>query len=287
VTKYEWSERPSRTLWHISSRGRGWNGFEAGLLCVSGGATQPKHLKQVRVEMLVGPPVRSTARCDDFSVERDKEPGSFDVLPPRSLVSWVDEGSTVYLSVEMDCHILRKTAFEMGYNPNQLETRPRLTCRDPRIEHILLALKAELESDVPTDRLYPESLGLALAAQLVRQSARSGGTSTQNGNVAPRRLRLVIDHIEEQLPTDLSLADLSEVAGVSPSYLNSLFKESMGVSVHQYVIRRRVERAANLVQRSKASFSEIAAKSGFANQSHMARSLHRALGMTPKDLRES
>jgi AraC-like DNA-binding protein len=41
------------------------------------------------------------------------------------------------------------------------------------------------------------------------------------------------------------------------------------------------------VQRSKASFSEIAAKSGFANQSHMARSLHRALGMTPKELRES
>ena len=237
--------------------------------------------------MLVGPPLRTTARCDELSVSRDQEPGSFDVLPPRSLVSWVDEGSTVYLSVEMDCHLLRKTAFEMGFNPNQLETCPRLTCRDPRIEHILLALKAELESDVPTDRLYPESLGLALAAQLVRQSARSAAATTQNGNIAPRRLRLVIDHIEERLPNDLSLADLSEVAGVSPSYLNLLFKESMGVSVHQYVMRRRVERAANLVQRSKDSFSDIAAKAGFANQSHMARSLRRSLGVTPKELRES
>ncbi|WP_242063635.1 AraC family transcriptional regulator [Nostoc sp. FACHB-892] len=42
---------------------------------------------------------------------------------------------------------------------------------------------------------------------------------------------------------DLSLAELASVVNVSPTYFASLFKRTMGISPHQYVIQRRVEQA--------------------------------------------
>ncbi|HTX58947.1 MAG TPA: hypothetical protein VMH02_04655, partial [Verrucomicrobiae bacterium] len=168
-----WLDRPLRALWRISSRGRGWSGFDAALICVSGGISEPTLLARHNVTMLVGSPLRTTAACEGVVASRAQEPGTFDVLPARSTVSWVDEGSSLFLAVGMDHELICETAFEMGVEPNAVSFVPRLTCRDPRIEHLLWALKAELESVEPQGRLYADSLGVALASQLVRRNVRA------------------------------------------------------------------------------------------------------------------
>lgn len=93
--------------------------------------------------------------------------------------------------------------------------------------------------------------------------------------------------IEEHLDQPLSLAAIADVAGVSASHLKTLFRRSTGLPVHRYVVQRRVERARQLIVRGDLPASQVALAAGFAHQSHMARCLRRALGVTPSALARS
>ena len=78
---------------------------------------------------------------------------------------------------------------------------------------------------------------------------------------------------------------VAAVARVSTSHLNTLFRHSMGVAVHQYVIQRRVELAKTLLLQKEKSITEIALEAGFAHQSHLARHMRRMLGLPPRALK--
>ena len=65
------------------------------------------------------------------------------------------------------------------------------------------------------------------------------------------------------------------------SHLNSTFRKATGMPVHQYVIRRRVERAALLLREGTLPISQIAMDVGFAHQSHLAMHMKRLLGLSP------
>ena len=58
----------------------------------------------------------------------------------------------------------------------------------------------------------------------------------------------------------------------------------MGLPPHQFVIQRRVRRAADMLAQGSTALSEVAQLSGFADQSHMARCMRRILGITPSVL---
>jgi AraC family transcriptional regulator len=72
---------------------------------------------------------------------------------------------------------------------------------------------------------------------------------------------------------------------VSASHLRVLFKRTVGIPIHEYVIQRRVERARVLLVESELPASQIALEAGFAHQSHMARCMRKLLGFTPSSLR--
>jgi AraC family transcriptional regulator len=84
-----------------------------------------------------------------------------------------------------------------------------------------------------------------------------------------------------RLDQNLPLARLAGVADVSATHLKTLFRRSMGLPVHEYVVQRRVERAKALLVRGALPASQVALEAGFAHQSHMARWMRRVLGVTP------
>jgi AraC family transcriptional regulator len=105
-----------------------------------------------------------------------------------------------------------------------------------------------------------------------------------DATLSRRRLARVLEYLRENLDRDLSLAELAKVAGVSPSHFKTLFRKSVRMPVHQYVIRCRVERAAELLRRGNP-LADVALQAGFSNQSHMARWTRRLMGVTPNELR--
>lgn len=194
-----------------------------------------------------------------------------------------DPGSMVNLHLPVA--LMRAAAEELGLTPEAAGLEPQFCFRDPQIEHIAWALEAEQRAGSRSSLLYRESLGLGLAVHLLARYRAPAKLRPERG-LSGKQLARVTEWIEAHLGDgDVSLVRLARVAGVSGSHFRALFKRSMAVSVHEYVIRRRVERARTLLLRGELPASEVALVAGFSHQSHMARCMRRVLGVSPSELR--
>lgn len=133
---------------------------------------------------------------------------------------------------------------------NSIELVPQLTgFFDPLIQNIALALKRELDLDGAGSHLYADSMANALAVHLLtRYSTRERAIRSPKGGLSKQQLKQAIDYIHEHLERDLSLAELAAVVRLSSYHFARLFKQSTGVSPHQYHIRFRIDRAKQLLQ---------------------------------------
>jgi len=200
---------------------------------------------------------------------------------------WEMKEDDVYVSLSVPPELLDFVAEESELDPRRIEIRNRFQSRDPQLENIAWALKAEMECGYPCGRLYLDALGIAVAARLLRcHSSLSREPRKLTGRIPERRLKQVLAYIEDNLSEDLSLGNIAASAGLSPSHFKVLFRDSLGMPVHQYVIRRRVERAKTLLAEGNMSMSQIANETGFAHRSHLARHMRRILGVSPTVLRE-
>ena len=80
----------------------------------------------------------------------------------------------------------------------------------------------------------------------------------------------------------MSLAELAAVVQLSSFHFAHLFKQTTGVSPHQYHIRCRVERAKQLLLTKNLTIAEVAYIVGFASQGHLNYHFKRLVGITPK-----
>lgn len=262
-----------------SSNGRCWSGFDATIYETTPGIDETLFSRHC-VSMHLGPPVLAAVACDGSVVRKVHRPGDIKIIPAGFSRTWEVADATRKLSIRIGNSLLQTAADSMNVPYDRVAIEPRLDLRDPRIEYVAWALATELESEEPAGRLYADSLGLALAAHLLRHYARARDGRTSRG-LSKRRLRRVLEYIDESAGRDLGLAELASVAGVSPSHFNVLFKRSLGLSAHRYVVRSRVERALQLLAAGELSVSAVALEAGFANQSHLSAWMRRIVGTTP------
>jgi len=212
--------------------------------------------------------------------------GDLDIIPARTASFWElqQEGTALFMCVPDE--LLRAVATQLDRDPNDIEIADRFQMRDPVIEHIGWTIKADIDSNLTGGRLLRDSLGVALAARLLQRHYRGSLPMREvRGGLTHTKLERVIAHIEDNLASKLSLPGIAEIAGMSVSHLKTLFRNSTGVPVYEYVLRRRVERAQLLLRNQRFSIAEIAVATGFAHQSHLARHMHRILGYTPSSVR--
>src|SRR5262249_5986399 len=264
------------------------NGFQVRLLSDPPGSLEVPGLRNARVSIHVGPPVHVSCRRAGYRHRGLAVHGDIDIIPAGVPSYWEMSGKDIFLGLSVSPEMLDAVALELDLDPRLVEIRNRFQTRDPQLENIAWALKAEVECGYPCGRVYFDSLAVSVAARLVRcHSSASREPKKLNGRMSARRLKQVLCYIEDNLGQAISLADVASVAGVSVSHFKTLFRESVGLPLHQYLIRRRVDRARDLIGEDKLSISQIACETGFAHQSHLARHMRRVLGVSPKALRES
>lgn len=253
--------------------------FEAGLTAID-------EMPHALVCMHLGPSVE--VRCTRGGTVREgrEVAGDLDIVPARTAASWEMKQEGMALIMCVPDALLRAVALRLDRDPGSIDIADRFQMRDPVIEHIGWTLKADLDSNVTSGRLLRDSLGVALAARLLQRHYRGSLPMREiRGGLTHTKLERVIAHIEDNLASKLSLPGIADVAGMSVSHLKTLFRNSTGVPVYEYVLRRRVERAQFLLRNHKLSIAEIAVATGFAHQSHLARHMHRILGYTPSAVR--
>jgi len=205
--------------------------------------------------------------------------GEISVVPVGASDQCIQDDSSEIVDLHLPSSLVRLAATELGLDPDRTGLEPQFCIRDERIEHIAWALEADHRAGSPSGLLFRETLGLALAVHLLTRYR--GAPQSARAGLSPSQLSRVREHIEAHLAGDVSLVRLARVAGVSASHFRVLFKRSMGVPVHEYVIQRRVERARRLLNEGQLPASQVAFEAGFSHQSHMARCMRRVLGVTP------
>ena len=264
------------------------NGFRLRVISDPPGMVEFPPVRSTCVSIHIGPSVYVNCRRGALSHSGTAVHGDIDIIPSGTPSRWELKEKESALIMAVSPELLNLTAEECGLDPRNIEIRNRFQVRDAQLENIGWVLKAEMESGYPSGKLYLESLAVSVAARLVGcHSSRLVETGIRKGGLSDRRLRQVLSYIESNLGRDMSLGDIAAVAGLSVSHFKGLFRQSMGVPVHQYVIRRRVERASNLLRENKLSISQIALETGFAHQSHLAHHMRRLLGVSPRSVREA
>ena len=120
----------------------------------------------------------------------------------------------------------------------------------------------------------------------LRRVSPGGEPVRRQRGLSARRLKAVLGYIREHLHAALTLRDLAAVAHLSPYHFARRFKESTGLSPHQYVIARRIEWAKELLRGEEdLSLAQVAARVGFWDQGHFTRHFKRLVGVTPRRFR--
>ena len=263
------------------------SGFRLRLMTDPAGVVEAPGFPNTIVFVHYGTPVHVTCHRGGLRHAGLAVHGDIDIIPADTPSRWEMKERDTGLVLSLSPALMRSVAEHCDLDPARVEIRNRFQVRDPQLENVAWALKAEIEWGYTSGRLYLDSLALAAASRLVlshSSAAREPGART--GGMPDRVLRNVVAYIEENLARDMTLGELAAVAGLSVTHFRSLFRESAGLPVHQYVIRRRVERAKELLAGTKLPISRIAAETGFAHQSHLARHMRRVLGVSPRALRE-
>ena len=161
--------------------------------------------------------------------------------------------------------------------------------QDRHLQMLIQSLLVEAESGGPNGKLYADTLSTALAVHYVNHYGRSVFLDLPTGQSLERqRLGQVIDHIEAYLTDDIALDDLALVAGLSKFHFSRLFKLAFGITPYRYLTKRRIERAAGVLQQAgnHMTVAQVAHDIGFADQSHFKRVFKHVKQLTPKQFVE-
>jgi AraC family transcriptional regulator len=188
------------------------------------------------------------------------------------------------LHVRLSEDLLHRTAQEISdRDPLRSSLIERSRIQDPLLAQLGFALWEDLEQQSPSGRLYGETVARMLAVHLWRHhsSADVPALRERRHRLSERQVRRVADYVEACVGEDLSLGTLAQQAGLSPYHFARLFRHTTGQSPHQFVLCRRVETARRLLRETDLPLVLVAAKSGFADQSHFTRVFKRVIGITP------
>lgn len=109
----------------------------------------------------------------------------------------------------------------------------------------------------------------------------------KNSQILSKPIVLCLDYIYKHIHYRITIKELSEHLNLSESYLSRLFKKEMGLSLSDYIIGLKVEKAANMLRFSDYSIAEISEYFGFASQSHFINTFEKKMGATPSKYRKA
>lgn len=123
------------------------------------------------------------------------------------------------------------------------------------------------------------------SATLTRLSRRLPATRASTRRELVRRLHQARDFMRAQLASPLALSDIAREACLSPFHFHRSFRSFFGETPHQYVLRLRLEYAADRLRQSRQSITDIALDAGFDSPAHFSRAFKRRFCCTPQDFR--
>ena len=99
------------------------------------------------------------------------------------------------------------------------------------------------------------------------------------------RLARMMTYIEEHLTDRIELADIADHVGISRTYASAVFKEELGITISEFILRERMIEAQRMLRDTDMTVSSIADRLSFCSQSYFTKNFTTAEGMTPVEYR--
>ena len=99
------------------------------------------------------------------------------------------------------------------------------------------------------------------------------------------RLARMMTYIEEHLTEKIELADIAEHVGLSRTYASAAFKEELGITISEFILRERMLEAKRMLRDTDLTVAAISDRLAFCSQSYFTKNFTRTEGMTPVEYR--
>ncbi len=253
--------------------------------CSPGERPEEKPLDRHVLVMLCSPTWRGEKKAADGTfVSTSKTLGALTTVPrgPVPVGRSLQKADILYCA--FDDSLLSAVREELD-GPLPLPVSSRSGLHDHAVSEILNLLFAEVESGGASGTLYAESLAHALAVRFLFLGEHLPTQSRSTAILPQRKLRNIQDLIESRLAADLTLQELAAEIGYSRSHFLRMFRATTGMTPHRYVLKRRVERARQLLEQVELSIAEVAFSCGFSSQAHLTVAFRNEFGITPAEYR--
>lgn len=218
-------------------------------------------------------------------------PGKFILLDHNVLHSIEVPDTSYMLNVEFRVREDKNALLSLGSLANASpELLALLNCRQPRLRsldesgRVLQALERviqEFSKAGATDK----ALADILLAELLLHVASIVQNTSIKANVRSYVQRAV-DYIAAHLCTDLRVGDIAEEVNIAPNYLQRIFKQTMGVTLVEYINQQRIEQSKRLLMYTNDSIVDVAIASGFNSRQHFFRVFNSMMNMSPQQFRQ-
>ena len=150
------------------------------------------------------------------------------------------------------------------------------------IENILAYMLSEYKSESSSYSTVLECYMNILMAKMLRKVESQLTVEAENDVWGA-----LTEYIDDNLTSELTLGALAKKSFYNPSYFSRAFKQKFGVSLTEYVGRKRIEYAVKLLRETELSVDEIVAKSGYSERSTFYHAFSKYTGKSPSDYRGS
>ena len=236
-----------------------------------------------------GKTVSNSRRTSLFEIEIPIEKGGISYMDSDKMklkpdmVICAKPGQTRYTKLPFKCYYVHFILSE-GELFEKLSELPNFlkVSNYQKYHDIFQKLYKYSKTFVSTDDVIIQSLVLELFHNLINDSKKN--EIKKKTNVANYvAIKNTIAYIKNNLSEDLNLANLSDLANLSPTHFHKLFKASTGKTLHEYIEEQRIKKAIDLIIETDYTNAKIAYECGFSSQSYFNYAFKRKMNASPRE----
>ena len=146
---------------------------------------------------------------------------------------------------------------------------------------LLAVATATLDTDRRAARSCIQRAATLLGIDLSSAEKEVAERPCVQGGLAPWQAKRLSSHIDDKLGSSISATNLAGLVELSASHFSRAFSKTFGAPPHAYIMRRRIQRAQELMLTSRLPLSQVALECGMCDQAHFCRVFRRIVGINP------
>ena len=238
---------------------------------------QQNNVTSDRLVINIGEPKFIEIRRGDFWERKRYNTWDFSIVPygQENIVRWFEAIKFIVVQIEPGFiqRFLQIKDFSLA------EYRG---ISDKTVYGFAAEMNKEMEQEQLPARMYIQSLAICLSIHLGTQYQTSGKSIyAPKAKLSSLQLKQVLEYCNAFLRDDFGVDDLAALIHLSPFHFSRLFKNTLGVAPHQFVLQMKIERAKQLMKKIGGPLSQIAYELGFADQAHFSNAFRKVVGISP------